>query len=107
MLAIMPVRMGMSDPDAFLDEVGRVLRPGGTFVGSVPNAYRLKNRILGLFGSSPDDDDTHLHRFSIPDLQALFCPRFSDILIKPIVGKLTALSPRLFANDLAWKCQKI
>ena len=38
----------LRDPRSVVSEVLRVLRAGGTFVGSVPNAYRLKNRLRFL-----------------------------------------------------------
>src|SRR5207248_1367135 len=52
------------DPERLMGEVSRLLRPGGTFVGSVPNAFRLKNRLRFLLGRKPEDDPTHLHMFS-------------------------------------------
>ena len=36
------------DPEAVVAEAQRVLRPGGTFVGSVPNAFRFQSRLLFL-----------------------------------------------------------
>ena len=44
----------LRDPDGFVAEVRRVLRPGGTFVGSVPNFFRLRNRLAMLFGRPLD-----------------------------------------------------
>src|SRR3954469_6316496 len=43
-------------PDNVVSEVARVLRPGGVFVGSVPNAYRLRSRLSFLAGGPPDRD---------------------------------------------------
>jgi len=41
------------DPDHFLDEVYRVLRPEGIFVLSTPNLASIHNRITLLFGYQP------------------------------------------------------
>jgi len=41
------------DPDHFLDEVYRVLRPEGIFVLSTPNLASIHNRIALLFGYQP------------------------------------------------------
>ena len=41
------------DPDHFLDEVYRVLRPDGIFVLSTPNLASIHNRIALLFGYQP------------------------------------------------------
>src|SRR6058998_150856 len=54
----------LRDPQRLVAEVRRVLRPGGTFVASVPNAYRLKNRLRFLLGRKVEDDPTHLQLFS-------------------------------------------
>src|SRR2546423_6475710 len=57
----------LRDPHRVVDDARRVLRPGGTFVASVPNAYRLKNRVRFLLGGSPEDDPTHLQMFAPDD----------------------------------------
>ena len=44
----------LRDPRRVVADVRRVLRPGGTFVASVPNAYRLKNRARFLLGRKPE-----------------------------------------------------
>jgi methionine biosynthesis protein MetW len=41
------------DPDAALDEVRRVLAPGGTLILTTPNLASWSNRILLLFGIQP------------------------------------------------------
>ena len=48
-----------------------MLRPGGFFLGSVPNAYRLRNRLVFLLGRPPETDPTHLHMFSPDAIRAL------------------------------------
>ena len=39
-------------PEDVVAEIARVLRPDGVLVGSVPNAYRLKNRLVFLAGQA-------------------------------------------------------
>ena len=58
-------------PDAVVSEARRVLRPGGVFVGSVPNAFRLQSRLRFLRGRSPEDDPTHLHMYSPQQVRTL------------------------------------
>ena len=41
------------DPDHFLDEVHRVLKPNGLFILSTPNLASIHNRIALLFGYQP------------------------------------------------------
>jgi len=43
----------MFDPDGVVEEIHRVLKPGGTFIVSVPNLACLSNRTLMMFGSPP------------------------------------------------------
>jgi SAM-dependent methyltransferase len=56
-------------PSFFLTEVARVLCPGGRFIGSTPNAFRLRNRWRFLWGEEFESDPTHLHRFSATGLE--------------------------------------
>jgi SAM-dependent methyltransferase len=91
----------LRDPRALVDEVRRVLRPGGTFVGSVPNAYRLKNRVRFLFGRDPDDDPTHLHMFSPAQLVELL-GGFDDLQLHFVASRLVAVHGRLLANDIVF-----
>jgi 2-polyprenyl-3-methyl-5-hydroxy-6-metoxy-1,4-benzoquinol methylase len=48
-------------PEFFLEEVARVLKPEGRFIGSTCNAFRLRNRRKFLLGKEYEDN-THLHR---------------------------------------------
>ena len=89
------------DPRGLVEEAHRVLRPGGTFVGSVPNAFRLKNRLRFLGGRKPEDDPTHLHMFSPDDVRALL-RSFEDPRLHFIAGRFVRLHPRLFANDIVF-----
>ena len=89
-------------PDDVVGEVLRVLRPGGTFAGSVPNAYRLQDRLAFMFGKPPDPDPTHLHMYSPAALLALLTD-FSDVRLDLVGGRYRALHPRLLARDLVFR----
>ena len=91
----------LRDPRGLAAEVMRVLRPGGTFVASVPNAYRLKNRLRFAAGRPPEADPTHLHMFRPADVLQLL-HAFSDVQLQLIQSRLLRLHPRLFANDIVF-----
>src|SRR5439155_26367942 len=88
-------------PDRLVAEVRRVLRPGGTFLGSVPNVYRLKSRLRFLFGRSPEfqDDPTHLHMYSERDLHRLLA-YFEDVRVRVVVGWMGRLYRVRLENDV-------
>jgi 2-polyprenyl-3-methyl-5-hydroxy-6-metoxy-1,4-benzoquinol methylase len=95
----------LRDPRRLVGEVSRLLRPSGTFVASVPNAYRLKGRLLFLFGRPPENDPTHLQMFSAADVRALL-DGFDDPQLHFVAGRLVPLHPRLFANDIVFAGRK-
>ena len=89
------------DPSHIVAEARRVLRPGGRIVGSVPNAYRLKNRLRFLRGRAPESDPTHLHMFSPAGVRALL-QDFAGVELRLISSRFLRLHPRLFANDIVF-----
>ena len=89
------------DPQRLVAEARRVLRADGSFVGSVPNAFRLKNRLRFLLGRKPEDDPTHLHMFSPAEVRALLL-HFEEPRIHFIAGRFVRLHPRLLANDIVF-----
>jgi SAM-dependent methyltransferase len=95
----------LRDPGRLVAEARRVLRPGGTFVASVPNAYRLKNRLRFLAGRKPEDDPTHLQMFSADDVQKLLST-FDNPQLQFIAGRLVPVHGRLFANDIVFSGRK-
>lgn len=88
-------------PEEVVAEVRRVLRPGGTFAGSVPNAFRLQSRLLFLAGRPPEDDPTHLHMYSPAALEALLAG-FTPPELSFVGGRFRRLQPRLLARDLVF-----
>ncbi|MFL5946109.1 MAG: class I SAM-dependent methyltransferase [Gaiellaceae bacterium] len=95
----------LRDPHRLVGEIRRVLRPGGTFVASVPNAYRLKGRLRFLAGRAPESDPTHLQMFSPSDVRTLL-DGFDDPHLHFIAGRLVPLHARLFANDIVFSGRK-
>ena len=93
------------DPAALVREARRVLRPGGTFVGSVPNGFRLKNRLRFLAGRKPETDPTHLHLFSPVDLRALLAG-FEEPQLHFVSSRFLRLHPRLTANIIVFAGRK-
>jgi 2-polyprenyl-3-methyl-5-hydroxy-6-metoxy-1,4-benzoquinol methylase len=89
-------------PSDLIAEVARIIRPGGRFVGSVPNAFRLKNRFTFLRGSWFEPDPTHLRQFSPEMLRTMLAAHFASVHITPCVGRWAAAWPRMLGNDLVW-----
>ena len=86
-------------PRALVAEVRRVLRPNGVFVGSVPNAFRVQNRLRFVRGLQPERDLTHLHMFRPADIRALL-GGFTGVRVTPLGGRYRRLHGRLLAQDL-------
>jgi SAM-dependent methyltransferase len=90
-------------PPIFLDEIRRVLVPEGMFVGSVPNAYRYRNRIDVLIGRPIDTDPTHVRFFSLDLLRATLGRHFFVAEIVAVRGRWAHRWPSLFAHKFAWR----
>lgn len=93
------------DPWELVRDCRRVLRPGGTFVGSVPNGFRLKNRLWFATGQHPEPDPTHLHLFAPRDVETLL-EGFEEPAIHFVAGRFVRLHPRLFANVIVFSARK-
>ncbi len=92
-------------PDAVIAESFRVLRGGGALVGSVPNAYRVRSRLLFAAGRPPEDDPTHLHMYRGADVERLLAG-FEDVALEYVGGRFARLQPRLLARDLVFRGRK-
>jgi 2-polyprenyl-3-methyl-5-hydroxy-6-metoxy-1,4-benzoquinol methylase len=87
----------LADPASTVGHAFRVLRPGGHFVGSVPNAFRLKSRIRFAAGRHPETDATHLQLFTPSALRALL-ESFDPVEIRFAVGRYAGWHPRLMGR---------
>ena len=92
-------------PDALVDEIERVLCPGGVIVGSVPNAFRVQSRLRFLRGQPPEDDPTHLRMFSPTAVRELL-RGFENVRIDFVGGRFARVSARLLARDLVFRATR-
>jgi SAM-dependent methyltransferase len=95
----------LADPAAAVLNVRRVLKPGGRFVGSVPNAFRLKSRLRFLAGRHPETDATHLQLFTPAALRALLAG-FDDVELRFAVGRYLRLHEGLMARVQVFSARK-
>ncbi|MBI3900926.1 MAG: class I SAM-dependent methyltransferase [Chlamydiia bacterium] len=99
-------------PQVTLQKIALLLKEGGSFIGSVPNAFRMRNRWKFLWGKEFDSDPTHLHIFSYQKLMKLLHHQFASVEMIPLQGKILPFIPvsqrlpnrlnRLFAKDFLW-----
>lgn len=70
------------DPLATLDEIARIIRPGGTLLLAIPDPDSLEARLFGRFWAGWDVP-RHLHIFSRPLISRILCERgwqVSDVI---------------------------
>ncbi len=99
------------NPDSVTRKISSHLNSGGKLVGSVPNAFSLKNRLRYLIGQkkyTPLSDPTHINQFHTEELRNILKKSFDKV---EIVGlgkykKLAKFSPNLFGFDLFFICTK-
>lgn len=75
-------------PQKALCEIARVLTKNGTLIGSVPNAFRLRNRWKFLLGKPFESDPSHLRSYSDKTLKEELNKVFEKIQTHPISGHL-------------------
>lgn len=74
-------------PEEIIKKIKEVLKSDGVFLGSVPNAFSLKNRIrlfLGKKKGTPLEDPTHINHFSHKELKNLLEKHFEKVEITPL-----------------------
>jgi SAM-dependent methyltransferase len=96
----------LADPRSAVANVHRVLKPSGRFVGSVPNAFRLKSRLRYVAGRHPETDATHLQLFTPAALARLLSERFDDVQIRFAVGRYVRWHPQLMARVQVFSARK-
>jgi 2-polyprenyl-3-methyl-5-hydroxy-6-metoxy-1,4-benzoquinol methylase len=95
-------------PGKIVGKAASVLKDGGVLLGSVPNAFSLKNRIrlfLGKKKGTPLEDPTHINHFSRKELATLLEKSFKKVSIIPLgnFAKFDKFLPGMFAFDLMFK----
>lgn len=95
------------NPRLFLQEIKRVLKSGGVFVGSTPNAARFDKRLKLLMGKDPKEfsDPTHLQYFTKHTLETLLRSEFSNVkLYNYRQNNIIKIFPKLFADGFVFIC---
>ncbi len=92
-------------PSVVVKEIHRVLVRGGTFIGTVPNAFRLRNRLQFFLGREFEPDPTHLRQFS-PQAMRKLLEAFEGVTLEFHGGRRRDLHPRLMAANMHWVARK-
>lgn len=98
-------------PENVLKKICDVLKSGGVFVGSVPHAFSLINRLRILFGKkdgTPLADPTHINHFAYGEFEKMLKRHFKEVEIASftrfkLLGKIF---PRYFSFLLFFRCRK-
>ncbi len=100
-------------PERVAERVRDHLKPGGIFVGSVPNAFFVKHRLRYLFGSkahTPLQDPTHITQFHAEHLTNVLKIVGDEVVIdgytRPPFAGLAHACPRLFAFNFLFSVKK-
>jgi ubiquinone/menaquinone biosynthesis C-methylase UbiE len=97
-------------PAITLGEAKRVLKDDGKFIGNLPLAYHLKDRIQILRGRRLmiSGDPTHLQFLSYEDTKELLSVFFEIKKIEVLKGgkKKSKMFPKLFARNIAFNCSQ-
>jgi SAM-dependent methyltransferase len=103
------------DPYGIIEDVHRVLRPGGVLVIDVPNVGSFSNRLRILFGrlpvtsTDPGWDGGHLHYFTRHAFDRFLASAGFDVLHRTTTGGRSQLREwwiSLLAGDLVYLCRR-
>jgi len=98
-------------PGVVLDKIVAALKPGGILLGTVPNAFSLKNRLRYLRKQkryTPLSDPTHINHFTVTELEVLLGAQFAECEVGGFgkYRRLAARFPQTFAFDLWFTAKK-
>lgn len=99
------------EPEIVVENIYNSLKAEGIFIGTVPNAFSLANR-LRLFMAKPQQttlsDHTHVYHFSYEVLKKILEKYFSSVELIPLTRYkgLSKISPALFSFLIAFHCKK-
>ena len=101
-------------PERVLKKISKIIKQdSGILLGTVPNAFSLKNRLRLFFGvkkGTPLEDPTHINHFLYSELLAILKKDFKDVEVIPMIQKkykfLSNISPSLFSFMLFFKAKK-
>lgn len=99
-------------PGEIIQKINKVLKPGGFFIGSVPNAFALKNRIKYLFAvkrGTPLEDPMHINQFSWKELEGVLNKNFAKVKLYPLGKKyldLAQIFPASLSHSIAFCARK-
>lgn len=98
-------------PGRTLKNIKRLLRPGGLFVGSVPNAFSLKCRLRYLRADkrgTPMADPMHINQFGWNEFRQLLSSEFTEVRLHPLGRLLYGMrdaQPALFAFGIGFSAR--
>ena len=100
-------------PTRVLEKLSKILKKdSGILLGSVPNAFSLKNRLRLLLAKkkgTPLEDPTHINHFLYSELLTMLKKDFKEVELVPLIQKkyqwLSKISPSLFSFMLFFKAK--
>lgn len=98
-------------PERVIEKVKAVIKKDCVFIGSVPNAFSLKNRIRLLLGQKEHTslhDPTHINHFSHKELETLLKKHYKHVEIVPLgtYASWDRFWKGMFSFDLVFVCSE-